>query len=99
MPKKTPASNNGAKEDPVLAALLKQRAETVAKLDAKINQRKHFQNRQTRKDRNRVFVLTGIALHTEADQHPEQRKDITALLDRAITKDTDRAFLKAQGWL
>lgn len=99
MKRKLPTETNGAKEDPVLAALLKQRAEKVAKLDAKINQRKQFQNKQTRRDRNRVFVLTGIALHTEADLHPEQRKDITALLDRAIVKETDRAFLKGQGWL
>jgi hypothetical protein len=86
-------------KDPVLAALLKQRAEQLAKLDAKISDRKRKQKSQSRKVRNRVLMLTGIAHHAEAELHPEKRKDITALLDRGITSEKDRAFLKAEGWL
>jgi hypothetical protein len=45
------------------------------------------------------MMLTGIAAHTEAEQHPENRQTINALLNRAIVNEKDRAFLKSQGWL
>jgi hypothetical protein len=94
MPRKS-----GPIDDPVIAELLKRKAESTAAIDKKIKERRAQLSKGERFKRNRLLMLTGVAYHTDATVHPELNSEIKTVLDRAITNPKDREFLKSAGWL
>jgi len=62
--------------------------EEEAKLKAKI-----------RKDDTRLKILVGAAFLNDVEVHPETRAAVLAVLERGITIERDREFIKAKGWL
>jgi hypothetical protein len=76
------------------AKLLKLRAELDAKL-AKITAR---ESAQTRKDDTHEKVLIGAALLADIAVHSETRELVQTILKRAVTKDTDKVFLRLRKW-
>lgn len=86
----TKAGDNGK-----LAALRKKEAELKAKIAAIEAQ----ENAKRRKEDTRVKVLIGAAFVTDIEKNPDTRADVLKVIDRAITAEKDRAFLKSQGWL
>jgi len=98
----TPVASSAAKTskkstvspDEKKAKLLKLRAELDAKL-AKITAR---ESAQTRKDDTHEKVLIGAALLADIAVHPETREIVQTVLKRAVTKDTDKAFLRLRKW-
>lgn len=97
--KKSGTGNGAVMNDPVLAELLKRRAETLESIDSKIRERRKTLSGKSRKAENRLKILIGVAYLADAELHPEKRAEITATLNRAITDDKNRAFLKSLGWL
>lgn len=96
------AVGGGKAGDAVLAELFKRRQEQLAKLkkhDQKIRERQRALSQQERKERNRLLMLWGIAHYADVEMHPERRAEAMATLNRGITGEKDRAFLKAKGWL
>jgi len=67
-------------------------AERIARIESQLAA-------QSRKDDTRLKILIGAAFLADLDKHNAQRAYIEATLRRAITKDKDRDFLKARGWL
>jgi len=52
-----------------------------------------------RKDDTRLKVLIGAAHIADAEVHEETRSAVKQVLERAITAERDREFLKEKGWL
>jgi hypothetical protein len=91
--------SGGPIDDPVIAELLKRKAESAKAIDKKIKERRAQLSKGERYNRNRLFMLTGVAYHTDATLDPQKIAEIKAKLDRAITNAKDREFLKSLGWL
>ena len=53
---------------------------------------------KARKDDTRLKVLIGAAFLADAKINPKTDKGIRIVLQRAITSERDRAFLKRMGW-
>ena len=85
-------------------ALLKKKQEEIAEQIKKLEAK---ENSQKRKNENRVKILVGAAMladinHTTKENPgagEKQKKELLALLNRAIQSKTDREFLRSQGWL
>jgi hypothetical protein len=78
-----------------LEALQKQRDEIQAKIaevEAKLKSK-------TRKEETRLKILVGAAFLNDVEHHPETRAAVLAVLERGISIDRDREFLKTKGWL
>lgn len=86
-------------DDPVIAELLKRKAENNEEFNKKIKQRRAQLSKGERYNRNRLFALTGVAYHTDAKAHPEVDAEIRERLSRVITLPKDREFLKSIGWI
>jgi hypothetical protein len=93
-------SGNGkpAIDDPLIAELEKQKKQLLETINKKITERKQKLQGQARKDDNYEKVLIGVAYLADAAIHPEKRQEISATLDRAITEERPREFLKKRGW-
>ena len=78
-----------------IEALRKREADIRAKIAAEETKRR----KREEKDLNRVKLLVGGAFLADIEKTPDTRAGVVAVLDRAITNEKDRAFLKAQGWL
>lgn len=82
---------------------------TNATLDALRKRHRHIaariaavessQKARARKDDTRLKILVGAAILADLSLHPETRAELKAVLQRAITAQRDREFLKAKGWL
>lgn len=64
----------------------------IAALEAKAKE-------QNRKEDTRLKILVGAAVMADAALHPETAAFVETVLQRAITAERDRAFLKDKGWL
>jgi hypothetical protein len=78
-----------------LEALRKRQAQIAAQIAAAESARKS----RARKEDTRLKVLVGAAMLADVARHPEARAGIQAVLQRAITADRDREFLRDKGWL
>jgi len=78
-----------------IEALRKREAEIRAKIAAEETKRR----KREEKEQSRVKLLVGGAFLADIEKTPDTRAGVVAVLDRAITNEKDRAFLKAQGWL
>jgi hypothetical protein len=78
-----------------LEILEKQRA----RIQARIAEEETRLKSKTRKEDTRLKILFGAAFLNDVEQHPETRAAILEVLERGITIDRDREFLKAKGWL
>ena len=76
----------------LIAELLKRKAETDKTIAKKIKERRAQLSKGERFNRNRLFMLTGVAYHTDANLHPELNSEIKATLDRAITNPRIGSF-------
>jgi hypothetical protein len=83
-----------ATQDGKLAMLRKRAAE----LKARITQAEAQEKTKARKEETLEKVLIGAAFLADIKQHPETRAGVAAVLQRAITAERDREFLKAKGW-
>jgi hypothetical protein len=80
--------------NPKLAALLEREAAIKAKIAALQSREKA----QARKDETRLKILVGAAFLADAELNPATGDIIREVLQRAITLDRDRDFLKSKGW-
>jgi hypothetical protein len=87
-------ANRNGKVSP-LEALRERQKNIQAKIDAVEARNKA----QARKDDTRLKVIIGAAFLADAGHHEEIRAGIKAVLERAITAERDREFLKQKGWL
>jgi hypothetical protein len=78
-----------------LETLQKQRE----RLQARIAEEEGKLKSKTRKEDTRLKILVGAAFLNDVEHHPETRASVLAVLERGITIDRDREFLKAKGWL
>jgi hypothetical protein len=78
-----------------LEALQKKREQ----IQARIAEEEAKLKSNTRKEDTRLKILLGAAFLNDVEHHPETRAAILAILERGITIDRDREFLKAKGWL
>lgn len=78
-----------------IEALRKREAEIRAKIAAEETKRR----KREEKEESRVKLLVGGAFLADVEKNPDTRAGVVAVIDRAITNEKDRAFLKAQGWL
>lgn len=70
-----------------------------AQLAAQIAQAERTEKAKSRKEDTRLKVLVGAGILADIALHPETRAGVQAVLDRAITAERDREFLKVKGWL
>ena len=70
-----------------------------AEIRAKIAEEETKRRKREEKDQSRIKLLVGGAFLADVEKNPDTRAGVVAVLDRAITNEKDRAFLKAQGWL
>jgi hypothetical protein len=79
------------------------RLETLQKKAEELRQRiadvEAQENAKRRKEDTRLKVIVGAALLANAAIHPETRAGIAEVLNRAVTAQRDREFLKGKGWL
>jgi hypothetical protein len=78
-----------------LETLQKQREQIqarIAEVEAKLKSK-------SRKEDTRLKILVGAAFLNDVEHHPETRAGVLAVLERGITIDRDREFLKTKGWL
>jgi hypothetical protein len=73
--------------------------ERQAKILAKIEQLETQEKKQARKDDTRLKILFGAAMLTDAALHRETAEFLRTVLERGITADRDRQFLKERKWL
>jgi hypothetical protein len=73
--------------------------EKFKKVQAQIGQFEAKEKAKARKEDTRLKVLIGAAHLADAQQHEETRRGVMAVLERAITAQHDREFLKQKGWL
>ena len=78
-----------------LETLEKQRA----RIQARITEEEAKLKAKTRKEDTRLKILVGAAFLNDVEHHPETRAGVLAVLERGITIDRDREFLKTKGWL
>ena len=78
-----------------IEALRKREADIRAKIAAEETKRR----KREEKELSRVKLLVGGAFLADIEKNSDTRAGVVAVLDRAITNEKDRAFLKAQGWL
>jgi muramidase (phage lysozyme) len=78
-----------------LENLLKKREAFDLKIKAVNSQLKETERRED----TRLKVLLGAAVLTDVAHHPETRAGIASAVNRAITAEKDREFLKSKGWL
>ena len=78
-----------------IEALRKREAEIRAKIAAEETKRR----KREEKEESRVKLLVGGAFLADVEKNPDTRAGVVAVIDRAITNEKNRAFLKAQGWL
>jgi len=69
------------------------------RIQARIAEEEAKLKSKTRKEDTRLKILVGAAFINDAEHHPETRASVSAVLERGITIDRDREFLKAKGWL
>jgi hypothetical protein len=77
-------------------AILRQRE---ADLKAKIAAVEAKEKSKTRKEDTRLKVIVGAGLLADAAIYPATAALLREVLQRAITADRDREFLKLKGWL
>jgi len=70
-----------------------------AKIEQELAALKARENEQARKEDTRLKVLIGAAMLTDSKIRRKTEEMIEEVLQRAITKERDRAFLKSKGWL
>lgn len=70
-----------------------------AALKAAIAEEKVRQQKRKEKMDARVFAIVGEALARQAERSPDFRLMLQQVLQSAELRDTDRAFLAANGWL
>ncbi len=70
-----------------------------AALKAAIAEEKVRQQKRKEKCDARVFAIVGEALTRYAERSPDFRLMLGQVLQSAELRDTDRAFLAANGWL
>lgn len=68
-------------------------------LQAQIAAQEAKEKAKARKEDTRLKVIVGAAILADVNLHPETRAGVAAVLERAITAQRDREFLKSKGWL
>jgi hypothetical protein len=81
--------------DAKLEALRKRQREIAARIAAV----ESSQKARARKEDTRLKVLVGAAILADVARNPETRAGVEAVLQRAITAERDREFLKLKNWL
>jgi len=90
---------DGIKADGDKTAQLEALKKRLEKTKAQIMAIETRHKEQTRKDDTRLKVLIGAAHIADAEVHEETQSAVKRVLERAITADRDREFLKEKGWL
>ena len=80
------------------AEKLEKKLAEKAALEKEIAALKAKQTAQERKDDNHEKIIIGAAIIADMRVHPEIRAAILESLNRAITQDRHREFLKRRGW-
>jgi len=68
-------------------------------IQARITEEEAKLKAKTRKEDTRLKILVGAAFLNDIEHHPETRATVLAVLERGITIDRDREFLKTKGLL
>ncbi len=68
-------------------------------IQARISEEEAKLKAKTRKEETRLKILVGAAFLNDVEHHPETRATVLAVLERGITIDRDREFLKTKGLL
>ena len=78
---------------------LKKLQEQKAALEKQIAAEEARQKSRDRKEETRSKIIVGGAILAHIQLHPETRAGVVAMLQKAVTKDRDRALLKSRGIL
>lgn len=78
---------------------LKELAQKKAKLEQQIAALKSREAAKERKEDTRLKVLVGAAMLADAKMNPQTGVFVQDILEKAITADRDRDFLRRKGWL
>lgn len=83
-----------AERDKRIAAELQKHDQATAALSDLLTQQKA----QNRKARNRELMILGASVISECESNPEARRAITKLINKHISRNSDREFIRSRGW-
>ena len=83
-----------AERDPRIASELKKHDQLTAILTDILTQQKT----QNRKNRTRELLLIGTAMTSEFEKNPQFKEGIKKVLDRHLTRNSDKKFMAGRGW-